>query len=123
MLGLPNQSLSDLKESLERVINLSPKPNHISVYSLIVEEGTQIEKKINNGELELPEEESERNQYKYTKNYLELNGYKHYEISNFAKEGYESKHNINCWEQKNMLDLELLHTLILMDVDILIHVI
>ena len=100
MLGLPNQSLSDLKESLERVINLSPKPNHISVYSLIVEEGTQIEKKINNGELELPEEESERNQYKYTKNYLELNGYKHYEISNFAKEGYESKHNINCWEQK-----------------------
>ncbi len=100
MLGLPNQSISDLKESLEKVINLSPKPKHISVYSLIVEEGTQIEKKINNGELELPEEENERNQYKYTKNYLELNGYKHYEISNFAREGYESKHNINCWEQK-----------------------
>ena len=100
MLGLPNQNISDLKESLEKVTYLSPKPKHISVYSLIVEEGTQIEKKINNGELELPEEENERNQYKYAKNYLELNGYKHYEISNFAKEGYESKHNMNCWEQK-----------------------
>ena len=100
MLGLPNQNISDLKESLEKVTNLSPKPKHISVYSLIVEEGTQIEKKINNGGLELPEEENERNQYKYAKNYLELNGYKHYEISNFAKEGYESKHNMNCWEQK-----------------------
>ena len=100
MLGLPNQNISDLKESLEKIINLEPSPKHISVYSLIVEEGTQIEKKINNGGLELPEEENERNQYKYAKNYLELNGYKHYEISNFAKEGYESKHNMNCWEQK-----------------------
>ena len=100
MLGLPNQTITDLKESLENIINLEPSPKHISVYSLIVEEGTPIEDKINNGELELPEEESERNQYKYTKNYLELNGYKHYEISNFAKPGYESKHNMNCWEQK-----------------------
>lgn len=100
MLGLPNQDISDLKDSLEKVTKLNPEPKHISVYSLIVEEGTQIEKMINNGELELPEEGNERNQYKYTKNYLELNGYKHYEISNFAKEGYESKHNMNCWEQK-----------------------
>ena len=100
MLGLPNQSISDLKESLEKIIDLKPRPKHISVYSLIVEEGTKIEEKINNGELELPEEEDERNQYKYTKNYLELNGYNHYEISNFAKLGYESKHNMNCWEQK-----------------------
>ena len=100
MLGLPNQTISDLKESLENVMNLKPIPNHISVYSLIVEEGTEIEKKINAGKLELPEEETERNQYKYTKNYLELNGYKHYEISNFAKPGYESRHNMNCWKQK-----------------------
>lgn len=100
MLGLPNQSISDLKESLENIINLKTAPKHISVYSLIVEEGTEIEKKINNGELKLPEEVDERNQYKYTKNYLELNGYKHYEISNFAKPEYESKHNMNCWEQK-----------------------
>ena len=98
MLGLPGQSISDLKDSLEKVIGLSPK--HISVYSLIVEEGTKIEEKINSGELELPSDEEERSQYKYTKNFLELNGYKHYEISNFAKPGYESRHNSNCWEQK-----------------------
>ena len=99
MLGLPGQSISDLKDSLEKITKLGP--NHISVYSLIVEEGTQIEKKISNGELQLPSEEEERNQYKYTKNFLELNGYKHYEISNFAKEEKESKHNVNCWKQKN----------------------
>ena len=100
MLGLPNQTINDLKQSLERIVNLKPIPNHISVYSLIVEEGTKIEKKINSGKLILPEEKEERNQYRYTKNYLELNGYKHYEISNFARKGFESKHNMNCWEQK-----------------------
>lgn len=100
MLGLPTQTVSDLKHSLKNILNLKIVPNHISVYSLIVEEGTQIEKMINDRELKLPEEEEERNQYIYTKNYLELNGYKHYEISNFAKPGFESKHNMNCWEQK-----------------------
>lgn len=100
MLGLPTQTISDLKESLEKIVNLKPAPKHVSVYSLIIEEGTEIENKISEGELQLPEEADERNQYKYTKNYLELNGYKHYEISNFAKPGYESKHNMNCWEQK-----------------------
>ena len=100
MLGLPNQAIGDLKESLEAITNLKPQPKHISVYSLIVEEGTKIDKKLNSGKIKLPDEEAERNQYKYTKNYLELNGYKHYEISNFAKEGYESKHNMNCWKQK-----------------------
>ena len=103
MLGLPNQSILDLKESLEKIVKLKPEPKHISVYSLIVEEGTEIEKRINSGELKLPEEDEERNQYKYTKNYLELNGYKHYEISNFAKPCYESKHNMNCWEQKQYI--------------------
>lgn len=99
MLGLPEQTISDLKDSLEKVTNLEPKPTHISVYSLIVEEGTEIEKKISKGEIFLPYEEEERNQYHYTKNFLELKGYKHYEISNFAKKGFESKHNLNCWEQ------------------------
>lgn len=98
ILGIPNQRIKDLKESLEEVINLQPE--HISVYSLIVEDGTPIANKIQKGKLELPDEETERNMYWYVKNTLELNGYKHYEISNFAKKGYESKHNINCWNQK-----------------------
>lgn len=100
MLGLPNQTIMDLKQSLENIVRLNPQPKHISVYSLIVEEGTIIEEKLKSGKLKLPEEEEERNQYKYTKDFLELKGYKHYEISNFAKEGYESKHNMNCWNQK-----------------------
>ncbi len=103
MLGLPNQRISDLKETLEKVIELQPE--HISVYSLIVEDGTPIAKKIENGELELPEEDAERNMYWYVKNTLELNGYTHYEISNFAKKGYESKHNMNCWKQKEYIGI------------------
>ena len=105
MLGLPNQRIKDLRESLEKVIELQPE--HISVYSLIVEEGTPICNKIEKGDLELPEEELERNMYWYVKNTLELNGYKHYEISNFARKGYESKHNLNCWEQKEYVGIGL----------------
>ena len=97
ILGIPNQRIKDLKDSLEKIIELQPE--HISVYSLIVEDGTPIANKIEKGELELPDEDTERNMYWYVKNTLELNGYIHYEISNFAKKGRESKHNKNCWNQ------------------------
>ena len=98
MIGLPNQTIEDIKYSLEEITNLKPK--HISVYSLIVEEETKIFKMVEEGKLKLPDEELERNMYWYVKNYLELKGYKHYEISNFAKVGFESKHNLDCWSQK-----------------------
>lgn len=98
MIGFPKQTIKDIKETLKKIIEINPE--HISVYSLIVEEGTPIEKLITSGKLNLPDEEQERNMYWYVKDLLELNGYKHYEISNFAKVGYESKHNIDCWEQK-----------------------
>lgn len=101
MIGLPNQTLDDVKKSLEEISKLNPE--HISVYSLIVEEGTPIEKKIADGQLKLPNEELEREEYWEVKKFLESLGYKHYEISNFAKTGYESKHNLNCWEQKEYL--------------------
>lgn len=97
ILGIPNQRIKDLKNSLEKIIELQPE--HISVYSLIVEDGTTIANKIEKGKLELPDEDTERNMYWYVKNTLELNGYIHYEISNFAKKGRESKHNKNCWNQ------------------------
>lgn len=103
MIGLPNQTIQDIKKSLEEIEKL--QPNHVSVYSLIVEEGTKMEQLINKGELKLPEEETERQMYWYVKNKLELSGYKHYEISNFAKPGKESKHNMNCWEQKEYIGL------------------
>ena len=101
MTGLPNQSIKDIKQSLEDICRLNPE--HISVYSLIVEESTPIQKLIDNGELELPDEETERQMYWYVKDYLELNGYKHYEISNFAKPGFESEHNLDCWNQKEYI--------------------
>ena len=101
MLGLPNQTMQDMEESLKKVINLSPE--HISLYSLIVEENTPIEKMLQEGILKLPSEELEREMYWKTKEIFEKNSYKHYEISNFAKEGYESKHNSNCWKQKEYL--------------------
>ena len=105
MIGLPNQTISDVKESLNEIIKLNP--THVSVYSLIVEENTKMEQLINNKELQLPDEELERQMYWYVKNTLELNGYNHYEISNFAKKGKESKHNLNCWEQKEYIGLGL----------------
>ena len=98
MIGLPNQTIQDIKESLEKVLKL--KPEHISVYSLILEEGTKLEKQIEKGNLILPDEDTERAMYWYVKNTLEKSGLKHYEISNFASEGKESKHNMNCWNQK-----------------------
>ena len=101
MIGLPNQSISDLKDSLEKICKINPE--HISVYSLIVEENTPIKKLIEKGELKLPDEEIERQMYWYVKDFLELKGYKHYEISNFAKPGFESKHNMDCWKQKEYI--------------------
>lgn len=103
MLGLPNQTIENLKDSLNEVIKLNT--NHISVYSLIIEEGTPIAKLLDDGKLELPDEEQERRMYWYVKNFLELNGYNHYEISNFAKRGKESKHNINCWNQEQYIGI------------------
>lgn len=104
MIGLPNQTIQDIKDSLQKIIHIgTQKPQHISVYSLIVESGTPMEKLIEKGILELPTDEEERKQYQYVKNMLELEGYKHYEISNFALYGKESKHNTNCWKQKEYI--------------------
>lgn len=101
MIGIPGQKIGDLKNTLQDIIKLEPE--HISVYSLIIEENTPIEKMLENGEIKLPDEDLERNMYWYVKNTLELNGYNHYEISNFAKFGKESRHNLNCWNQEEYI--------------------
>lgn len=103
MIGLPNQTIQEIKNSLEKIISLDPE--HISVYSLVLEEGTKIENIITSGKMKLPTEELERQMYWYVKNTLELAGYYHYEISNFAKIGKESLHNVNCWNQKEYIGL------------------
>lgn len=101
MLAIPTQTQEELLESVQEVINLNP--NHISLYSLILEEGTELEKMISKGEYELLNEEIERNMYWKTKELLEENGYNHYEISNFSKKDSESKHNIDCWNQNQYI--------------------
>lgn len=101
MLGLPEQTIEHLKQSLDDILLLNP--NHISVYSLILEEKTPLFELVNQGKVKLPDEELERQMYWYVKNKLELAGYNHYEISNFAKKQNESKHNLNCWNQEEYL--------------------
>ena len=98
MFGLPNQTLDDVKESLQKIKILNPE--HVSVYSLIVEDGTTLSKQIEEGIMKLPDERLERTMYWTIKNFLEENGYKHYEISNFAMPNKESRHNLDCWNQK-----------------------
>ena len=105
IIGIPNQILEDIKKEIDEIVKL--EPNHISTYSLIVEEGTKLEKMIQNGTYKLPNENEERKMYWYIKKYLEKNGYIQYEISNFAKPNKESKHNKNCWEQKEYIGIGL----------------
>ncbi len=101
IIGLPKQSVEDVESSLEKIIELNTE--HISVYSLIVEENTKIEKMIEDREVTLPDDDTERKMYWFVKEKLEEAGYKHYEISNFSKHGKESKHNLDCWKQKEYM--------------------
>ena len=101
MLAIPTQTKEELLNNLNKVIEL--KPNHISLYSLIVEENTEIKKALEVGNLEYVDEKVEREMYWKTKRILEKNGYFHYEISNFAKRGFESKHNMDCWNQEEYI--------------------
>lgn len=101
MIGLPNQKIDNIKDSIKKLIKLNPE--HISVYSLILEENTKLEELIKNKNLKLPDDDIERSMYWYIKLFLEKQGYKHYEISNYAKEGFESQHNLDCWNHKEYI--------------------
>ena len=103
MIGLPNQTIKDVEETLKNIIQ--KEPEHISVYSLIIEEGTILHQKIEKGELELPDEDIERNMYWKVNKVLEKNNYIQYEISNFSKPSYKSKHNTDCWKQKEYIGI------------------
>lgn len=97
MSGLPNQSLEKWETTLARIIELNPE--HISAYSLIIEEGTKFYDQYGTeeGEKALPDEELDRLMYQKTKELLSAAGYERYEISNYAKPGYESRHNCSYW--------------------------
>lgn len=95
MFALPGQTMGDVKETLERLTELSPE--HISAYSLIVEEGTPFKKMFDKGIYKETDEALDREMYRYICEYLKGVGYGRYEISNFAKNGFESRHNSIYW--------------------------
>lgn len=97
MSALPGQTRESWKDTLKRVTDLNPE--HISAYSLIIEEGTPFGEKYGSeeGRKLLPDEDSEREMYHETKQFLRECGYERYEISNYAKPGRECRHNIGYW--------------------------
>ena len=101
MFALPNQTMDDWQETLEKVIKLNPQ--HISAYSLIIEEGTPFKKMYDEGKIKPADEETDRKMYYLAKEILADNGYHQYEISNFAKEGFESRHNSVYWQTKEYI--------------------
>ena len=103
MSGLPGQTLASYKDTLEKVLRLEPMPQHISAYSLIVEEGTPFAAMADRGELPLPEEDTERAMYEGTIEVLAGYGFHRYEISNYALDGYECRHNVGYWIRRDYL--------------------
>ena len=110
MSGIPFQTLGGWEDTLKKVAELGPE--HISAYSLIIEEGTPFYEKYGEGERaearrrrELPDEDTERMMYQFTKNILWSYGYHRYEISNYAKEGYECRHNLGYWNRTEYLGI------------------
>lgn len=103
MSGLPGQTPSSYEATLRRVAELTPDPEHISAYSLILEEGTAFSEWYEAGKLELPDEETERALYQLTERVLREYGYERYEISNYAKKGCECRHNVGYWTRENYL--------------------
>ena len=99
MYGIPDQTLESFRNSLEKVILLAPE--HISSYGLKIEEGTAFDR--SRDELDLPDEDVEFEMYKLLRELLEENGYFRYEISNFAKPGRESRHNMRYWERRDYI--------------------
>lgn len=103
MSALPGQTNESYRKTLEFVTGLHPLPEHISAYSLILEEGTVLYRQWEEGRITLPEEEAERAMYEMTERFLAEFGYHRYEISNYAREGYECRHNLGYWKRTQYL--------------------
>lgn len=102
---LPGQTLEEWKEELE-ILQETPL-EHISVYQLIIEKGTEFYEKYGEHEELLPDEETSREIYLWTGKYLKEHGFEQYEISNYARPSRKSRHNLRYWERKDYLGLGL----------------
>lgn len=107
MSGLPWQTLESWKDTLKKIVRL--KPEHISAYSLVIEEGTEFAKIYGSpeGRKFLPDESTERKMYQLTRDFLKQFSYERYEISNYARPGFESRHNTGYWTGAEYLGLGL----------------
>ena len=108
MSALPGQTLDSCEKTLKKVLML--RPEHISAYSLIIEEGTPFYEKYGRGEKAfppLPDEDTEREMYHVTRTMMEDHGYHRYEISNYCRSGFECRHNLGYWTGVEYLGLGL----------------
>ena len=96
MESIPLQTSESFMNSLNTAVSLPI--SHISVYSLIIEDGTPLKKKYDDGVYNVPDEDEDRDLYALTGRFLKEYGYERYEISNYAKPGHESRHNIRYWQ-------------------------
>lgn len=106
MFGLPGQSLAEWQKTLEEALEFSPE--HLSLYGLMVEEGTPLAKRLEaeeTGKILLPDDDLQAKMYKWAITRLEAAAYIHYETSNFACPGFECKHNLNYWNGKDYLGI------------------
>lgn len=105
MFALPKQTMEEWQETVRHITALQPE--HISAYSLIIEEGTPFYERYRRGELEPLSEEMDREMYHWAVDYLAEQGYMQYEISNFAKKGRQSRHNRIYWQAEEYLGMGL----------------
>lgn len=103
LIGLPNQSTESVQETLEYLIE--NKVKHISVYTLQVEKHTMLYDKIKRKKLKLPKDKKVNEVYTMAKNMLLSEGYIRYEVSNFARPGFQSRHNMKYWTEVDYLGL------------------
>ncbi|MYC35533.1 MAG: radical SAM family heme chaperone HemW [Chloroflexi bacterium] len=101
MYGLPNQSLAQWEDTIERLVALSPE--HISLYALTLEEGTPMRVWADQGKIPEPDPDVAADMYALARRALAESGYRHYEISNWAQPGRESQHNLIYWRNEPYL--------------------
>lgn len=105
MADIPGQTIGSYTDTLDQILQLHPK--HISSYSLLIEEGTPFFEMNQQGKLQIPSEETDRQMYALTKERLAAEGYQRYEISNYAQPGWECRHNLTYWQMEEYLGVGL----------------
>lgn len=103
MFALPDQTLIDFQNTMKKAISL--KPDHLSLYNLTIEKGTIFFESYKEGKLNLPTKDEEYDMYSWAINFLEKNGFEHYEISNFARPSKRSIHNQIYWYNQSYLGI------------------